>query len=228
MAIAPDAVASLQSFAPNITGVVVATMGAGMIGFAVVTMTPFVKLSTILMLLRTALGTQQTPPNIVVYGIALMLSLYVMAPVVNEAYLDATVPDAQFRTMADYEVAIQRVMNPVRSFMLRFSSPGEREFFANATQRVWGPNARLSVSPDDTLIVVPAFLLSELRRAFEAGFLLYLPFIAVDLVMSTILLAMGMSSVSPTTLSVPFKLFLFVAVEGWTRLFHGLVLGYAS
>jgi type III secretion protein R len=224
----PEIGNSLSNFAPNITGVVVATMGAGMIGFAVVTMTPFVKLSTILMLLRTAMGTQQTPPNIVLYGIALLLSLYIMAPIINQSYLDATVPDAKFQTMADYEVATTRVLGPVRTFMLRFSSPGEREFFANATQRVWGPNARLAVSPDDTLIVIPAFLLSELRRSFEAGFLLYLPFIAVDLVMSTVLLAMGMSSVSPTTLSVPFKLFLFVAIEGWTRLFHGLVLGYAS
>jgi type III secretion protein R len=86
----------------------------------------------------------------------------------------------------------------------------------------------MTVGPDDMLVVIPSFVLSELRRSFEIGFLLYLPFIAVDLVITAILMSMGMSAVSPMTISVPFKLFLFVAAEGWTRLIHGLVLGYAG
>jgi type III secretion protein R len=106
-------------------------------------------------------------------------------------------------------------------------TPGERDFFTAATAKVWGADSGLSPTPNDLVIVLPSFVLSELRRAFETGFLLYLPFIAVDLTITAILMAMGMSSVSPTTISVPFKLFLFVAIEGWTRLVHGLVLGYA-
>jgi type III secretion protein R len=131
-------------------------------------------------------------------------------------------------SFGDYMAAAQRAEAPAKAFLLRFTSQGEREFFTSATQRVWGPDAHMQVAPDDLIVVIPAFVLSELRRAFETGFLLYLPFIAVDLVITAILMAMGMSSVSPTTISVPFKLFLFVAVEGWTRLIHGLVLGYAS
>lgn len=116
---------------------------------------------------------------------------------------------------------------PAKQFMLRFVSPGEQEFFTAAAARVWGPDSGLSAEPDDMLVVMPSFVQSELRRALEAGFLIYLPFVAVDLVTTAVLMAMGMSAVSPTTISVPFKLFLFVAIEGWT-LMHGLVLGYAS
>ena len=99
-------------------------------------------------------------------------------------------------------------------------------FFLNSTQRLWPEEARRDVSSDDLLILVPAFTVSELTKAFEIGFLLYLPFIAIDLIVSNILLAMGMMMVSPLTISLPFKLFLFVVVDGWTRLIHGLVLSY--
>lgn len=212
----------------NLLTAAIALGGLSMIMIAVITMTSFVKLSTILMLLRNALGTQQTPPNMVMYGIALLLTIYIMAPVVSESYAGFTsVPENKFQTIADYQVAGTRALVPVKTFLLRFTSPGEREFFANATKRIWAESSGLKAGPEDMLIVVPAFMLSELRRGFEAGFLLYLPFIAIDLVVSIMLMAMGMSSISPVTISTPFKLFLFVAVQGWARLFHGLVLGYA-
>ena len=214
--------------APNLAAILVAITALGLVTFVAVTMTSFIKISVILFLLRNALGIQQTPPNLVLYGIALLLSAYVMAPVAVGAYAAAVQPDGSYGSVSDFLDAAQRAEVPVKAFMLRFTSPGEREFFAAATTRVWSEESGLRATPEDLLVVVPAFVLSELQRAFEAGFLLYLPFITVDLVVTAVLLAMGMSSVSPTTISVPLKLFLFVAISGWTRLMHGLVLGYAG
>lgn len=213
---------------PNLLAVLVAITALGTLTFVAVTMTSFIKISVILFILRNALGVQQTPPNLVLYGIALLLTGYVMAPVATKVYAETTAPGQHYATFADFSAIAARAEVPAKQFMLRFTSPGEREFFTAATARVWGPDSGLSATPDDMLVVVPSFVLSELRRAFEAGFLLYLPFIAVDLVTTAVLMAMGMSAVSPTTISVPFKLFLFVAIEGWTRLMHGLVLGYST
>jgi type III secretion protein R len=213
---------------PNLLTILVAISALGTLTFMAITMTSFIKISTVLFILRNALGLQQTPPNLVLYGIALLLSGYVMAPVGNKVYAEMTRPDQHFASFSDFSGLAGRVQVPAKQFMLRFVSPGEREFFLKAATRVWGDDSGLTPGPDDLLVVVPSFVLSELRRAFEAGFLLYLPFIAVDLATTAVLMAMGMSSVSPTTISVPFKLFLFVAIEGWTRLMHGLVLGYAT
>jgi type III secretion protein R len=212
---------------PNILTIFVAISSLGLVTFVVVTMTSFVKMSVVLFILRNALGLQQTPPNLVLYAVALLLSGYVMAPVVGKIYAEITQPGQNYATFNDFKDVATRVVVPTKQFMLRFVTPGEREFFIAATAKVWGDDTGLSPTPDDLVIIVPSFVLSELRRAFEAGFLLYLPFIAVDLSISAILMAMGMSSVPPTIISVPFKLFLFVAIEGWTRLVHGLVLGYA-
>ena len=213
---------------PNLLAILIAVTALGTLTFIAITMTSFIKFSVVLFLLRNALGVQQTPPNLVLYGIALLLTGYVMAPVAVRVYAEATPPGQRYQSIGDFMEAAQRAEVPAKKFLLRFTSPGEREFFAAATGRVWEDNAELSVSPDDLIVVIPSFVLSELRRAFEVGFLLYLPFIAVDLVTTAVLMAMGMSAVSPTTISVPFKLFLFVAIEGWTRLIHGLVLGYAT
>ncbi len=213
---------------PNVVELIVGITSLGFLSFVAVTMTSFIKISVVLFLLRNALGIQQTPPNLVLYGIALLLTSYIMAPVVHNAYVLALGDHQSMTSFSDYAAAMERASGPAKAFLLRFTSQGEREFFTSATRRVWGPDAHMDVTSDDLIVVIPAFVLSELRRAFETGFLLYLPFIAVDLVITAILMAMGMSSVSPTTISVPFKLFLFVAVEGWTRLIHGLVLGYAS
>ncbi len=213
---------------PNLLGILVAITALGILTFVAVTMTSFVKLSVILFLVRNALGIQQTPPNLVLYGIALLLTGYIMAPVATRVATALTSPEQHYQSFDDFKQAAVGASEPLKAFMLRFTSPGEREFFQTATQRVWADADAPAVSPDDLIIVMPSFVLSELRRAFEAGFLLYLPFIAVDLIVTAVLLAMGMSAVSPTTISVPFKLFLFVAIEGWTRLIHGFVLSYAT
>jgi type III secretion protein R len=124
--------------------------------------------------------------------------------------------------------AADQLRAPLQAHLTRYTDENERQFFLQATERIWSEEARASVKTDSLLILVPAFVSSELTRAFEIGFLLYLPFIVIDLIVSAILMAMGMMMVSPLAISVPFKLFLFVMVDGWSRLLHGLILSYSS
>jgi type III secretion protein R len=211
----------MNSFQPNIVTLVVVVGGLGLMTFAVVTMTSFIKISVVMFLLRNALGIQQTPPNVILYGVALVLTIFISAPVAQQIYKQIQSSGVKLETFQDWMSAGEKAREPIREYLTRFTRPAEREFFLNATKRVW-PEATSS----DLAILIPSFVISELRRAFEIGFLIYLPFIAIDLIISAILMALGMSMVPPITISVPFKLFLFVSVEGWSKLFHGLVLSY--
>jgi type III secretion protein R len=217
----------MNSFQPNIVTLVVIVAGLGLITFAIVTMTAFIKISVVMFLLRNALGIQQTPPNIILYGIALVLTIFIGAPVAQQVYKQFETSGAKLDTFQDWVAASERAREPIRDYMTRFTGPSERDFFLNATKRVWPEDMQQSATSSDMAILIPSFVISELRRAFEIGFLIYLPFIAIDLIISAILMALGMSMVPPITISVPFKLFLFVSIEGWSKLFHGLVLSYA-
>lgn len=207
------------------------TLGLGLALLAllptlVVCTTCFLKITVVMSLLRNALGVQQIPPNIALYGLSLILTAYIMAPIGTRIY-DTTV--AQPGTMRNIESLVQGVRTgaePLRDFMVRNSKPEQREFFVGHTKKLWGPEMSADVKPTDFMVLMPAFLVSEITAAFQIGFLLFLPFIIIDLVISNILLAMGMMMVSPVTISLPLKLFLFVAVDGWSRLIHGLVLTY--
>jgi type III secretion protein R len=199
-----------------------------LVPFLVVTLTAFLKISVVMLLLRNALGIQQTPPNMVLYGIALMLTVYITGPVLAEVYARVSDPALRLRSIQDWQAVIQSAIEPVRAYLLRFTDPAERDFLLSATARVWPPEASAAATPNDMVILIPSFVISELTRAFEIGFLLYLPFIVIDLIVSAILMAMGMMMVSPLAISVPFKLFLFVMVDGWSRLLHGLILSYSS
>lgn len=212
---------------PGILTVVAITLGLGLLTLVVVTSTAFMKIAVVLFLVRNALGTQQVPPNIVLYGAALILTVYVSSPVAERIYQRATEPQLHYRTVDDWMLAARRVQDPVREHLLRFTTSEQRTYFLDATQQVWPEDTRGRVDRDDLRILLPSFLISELKRAFEIGFLLYLPFVVIDLVLTTILMAMGMSMVSPTVISVPFKLLLFTAIDGWSRLMQGLVLSYA-
>lgn len=205
---------------------IVVLFGVSAVPFIVIMVTAFIKIVVVLFILRNALGIQQIPPNLVLYGIAIVLTTYVSAPVISEVFQALSVNDVSLNSIADIERSASLVIEPVRNFLIRFAEPDERAFFVETTQRIWPPDAALNVQDDDLVILIPAFVTSELTRAFEIGFLIYLPFLAIDIVMSNILLAMGMIMVSPIMISLPFKLFLFVLVDGWTRLLHGLVLSY--
>ncbi|MGY3622272.1 type III secretion system export apparatus subunit SctR [Bradyrhizobium sp. USDA 10063] len=213
---------------PGILGLLALTVGLGLVTFAVVTTTAFVKVSVVLFLVRNALGTQSIPPNLVLYGAALILTVFVSAPLIEETYNRMTAPQLRYQTFDDWVTAAKEGKEPLRGYLTKFTNEEQRRFFLASTERIWPEEMRGNATADDLVILVPSFLISELKRAFEIGFLLYLPFITIDLIVTTILMAMGMSMVSPTVISVPFKLFLFVAIDGWSRLMHGLVLSYTT
>lgn len=189
--------------------------------------TAFLKISTVMLLVRNALGVQQVPPNIALYGLSLILSLYVMAPVAQESVDRLRDERAPLTSVGAMVRAAEVGAEPMRAFLIKFSKPEQRAFFLQATQKMWPPEQAVRARDTDFLILLPAFVVGELTSAFEIGFLLYLPFVVIDLIVSNVLLALGMMMVSPSTISLPLKLFLFVMVDGWTRLLHGLVLSYA-
>jgi type III secretion protein R len=218
----------MNSFEPNLIGIIIVVATIGLIPLAVVTMTAFLKIAVVLFLVRNALGVQQSPPNLVLYGVALILTVYVTTPLVGEIYGRLSSRPVNLQSLADLREAGEAVRAPLQSYLLRFAHQREREFFMQATKSIWSEEAHANLKDDDLVILIPAFVSSELTRAFEIGFLLYLPFLIVDLVVANILMAMGMMMVSPTLISIPLKNFLFVAVEGWSRLMHGLILSYGG
>ncbi|MEL6477491.1 MAG: type III secretion system export apparatus subunit SctR [Pseudomonadota bacterium] len=197
-----------------------------LVPFLIVAVTAFIKISVVLFILRSALAVQQTPPNIVLYAVALVLSAYVMAPV--GAGMQQALADGPAITgdLVDIAGTVERAVEPLRAFLMRYAGEEHRVFFLASTEELWPPEVREGLEDDDMIVLIPAFITSELTRAFEIGILLYLPFIVIDLLITNILTAMGMMMVSPTVISLPFKLLLFVAADGWTRLTHGLVLSY--
>ncbi len=210
----------------NLVPIIIIVSTIGLIPLAVVTMTGFLKISIVLFLIRNALGIQQSPPNLVLYGVALILTVYVTTPLVGEMYRTLSTEQIDVQSMDSMMRAADQVRAPLQVHLTRYTDENERQFFLQATERIWSEEARAAVKSDSLLILVPAFVSSELTRAFEIGFLLYLPFLVIDLIVSMVLMAMGMMMVSPTLISIPLKIFLFVAVNGWSRLMHGLILSY--
>jgi type III secretion protein R len=200
--------------------------------FVAVMVTSFTKMVVVLSLLRNALGLQQSPPNVVLNGLAIVLSIYVMYPVAVQSMnalrdSNAVLPTQDQVSAANILAMVQITKEPMRAFLMKHSSESERAFFLASAKRLLPEDARDSVGATDFLVIVPAFTVSELTAAFQIGFLIFLPFLVVDLVTSNILQAMGMQMLSPTTISLPFKLLLFVLIDGWAKLVHGLVLTYA-
>jgi type III secretion protein R len=195
--------------------------------FVALMVTSFVKLSIVLSLVRNALGIQQIPPNMVINGLALILSLYIMAPVGQQMYdiiSKAVDKSDDFKTIVKDAGGARE---PLRNFLLRHSEKKERLFFTHSAKKLWQNESAKKLTDSDLVVLIPAFTVHELSAAFKIGFLIYLPFVIIDLIVSNILLAMGMMMVSPMTISLPFKLLLFVLANGWTKLIHAMVLSYA-
>jgi type III secretion protein R len=218
----------LSSFTP--ASALITVILLALAPFVAVMVTSFTKLVVVLSLLRNAMGLQQVPPNVVMNGLALILSVYVMYPVGVEmqdrlgSAQAVTAKSSTSQMLAAADVAKE----PLREFLLKHSRPLERAFFLKTAQRSLKPEQAKELSERDFLVIVPAFTVSELTVAFEIGFLIFLPFLVIDLVISNILMAMGMQMLSPTTVSLPFKLLLFVLIDGWVKLTHGLVLTYQT
>jgi len=216
----------LTQFSPSSALLTVVLLS--MAPFVVVMVTSFTKLVVVLSLLRNALGLQQVPPNVVLNGLALVLSIYVMYPVGTEIGQKLEGINNIGASTKSMMQAADAAKEPLREFLHKHSRPLERAFFMKTAQRALKPEQAATLNERDFLVVVPAFTVSELAVAFEIGFMIFLPFIVIDLVISNILMAMGMMMLSPTTVSMPFKLLLFVLIDGWVKLTHGLVLTYMN
>lgn len=221
--------------APNLVTQAMALAGMSLLPFMIMLLTSFVKMVVVLSLLRNALGAQQAPPNQVINGIAFLLSLYVMFPTAVEMY-DAAVeviesPQSNAalvsRESAAWIVAVaDKAKEPLRDFMLRNTETAHQTLFYRMIFRLLPERFRENLQTKDFLILVPSYITSQLKGAFEIGVLIYIPFFVIDLVTSNILLAMGMMMLSPVTISMPLKLFLLVMLDGWTLLIEGLVLTF--
>jgi type III secretion protein R len=200
----------------------------GLLPFLLMMVTSYVKIVVVTTLVRNALGVQQVPPAMVMNGLAIILSLFIMAPVGNQTWevlkgLNLG-PRPEPGQIAE---AVAEASPPLMGFLNRNTDPYVSESLLDVARRIWPPEMSQKVDSSDPLIAVPSFMITELTEAFKVGFILYLPFIAIDLIVSNILLAMGMMMVSPMTISLPFKLLLFVTLEGWLKICRGLLFSYA-
>lgn len=200
-------------------------MALAALPFAAMVVTSYTKIAIVLGLLRNAIGVQQVPPNMVLNGVAIIISCYIMAPVFIEASkgLGAGSGGSSAQTLMQ---AADAAREPFRKFLDKHAEEREKQFFLKSAGLVWPADEAAKLQKSDLMVLAPSFLLSELTAAFRIGFLLYLGFIVVDMVIANVLLAMGLSQVTPTNVAIPFKLLLFVTLDGWSRLVHGLVLTY--
>ncbi len=190
-----------------------------------VMLTCFTRIIISFSLLRNAMGVQQTPPNQVMIGLALFLTLFIMTPVLNEMNEVAYVPykNGEYTSVE----AVQAASKPLKEWMLKNTSNDSMDFFLGLTDtEIQAETEEEFVEEISFVMVVPAFILSEIKIGFEIGFLLYIPFLVIDIIVSTILMSMGMMMLPPTTVSIPFKLLLFILCDGWTLLVGSLVTGF--
>ena len=240
-------------FQSNPFTLIVLFVGLSLLPFVAMVATSYLKIVVVMSLIRNALGIQSIPPNMVINALAMILTFYIMAPVMGESWDIAKAELAKTQAVASANAqqvpgqpqppaaaaaadntqkfeteAVARAAEPFRDFLSKHTSDRERAFFVHTAERLWAneDGEPAKVDSESFSILIPSFCVSELTKAFQIGFLVYLPFIAIDIIVSNILLAMGMMMVSPVTISLPFKLLLFVMVNGWTLLIQGLIRGY--
>jgi type III secretion protein R len=206
-----------------------------MVPFIVMMVTSFVKIAVVLALIRNAMGTQQVPPNLVITGLAMILTIYIMVPVGYDVYRVAGKTIGQgtnqpILSQASVELlakAVKEGKEPIRDFLIKHVHAEERSLFYNLSMKLRKTQEeRAEITDQDFVNLIPAFVVSELTEAFQIGFIIFLPFLIIDLVIANILLSLGMFQISPITISLPFKLLLFVLVDGWHIIARGLILGY--
>ena len=199
-----------------------------MVPLLAVMVTSYTKIIIVTSLLRNALGLQNVPPPTVTSGIAIILTFFVMYPVGYEALgkQDHLRGGMQLGNTTQMLGLAQSAREPLRKFLAKHSGEKERQFFMKTAKEIMPPEVAADIKPDDLVILAPAFTLTELTSAFEIGFLLFLPFILIDIIVATVIMTLGMQMLSPTIISLPFKLLLFVVLDGWTKLFQVMVLSY--
>ena len=222
---------------------IVLFVGMSLLPFVAMIATSYLNIVIVMSLIRNALGIQSIPPNMVINALAMILTFYIMAPVFSESWdiakaeMAARKPPAAAATAqtpagtagpyAPDPAVLSAASEPFRTWLSNHTPEKQRAFFVRTAEQLWGKDGEpAEIDHDSFYILIPSFCVGELTKAFQIGFLVYLPFIAIDIIVSNILLAMGMMMVSPVTISLPFKLLLFVMVNGWTLLIQGLVKGY--
>ena len=228
---------------------IVVLVGLSLVPFIAMIATSYLKIVVVMSLIRNALGIQSIPPNMVINALAMILTFYIMAPVLSESWdiarsemasrkPPAAVAGGQMMSATGAPVAgpgpyapdpevLSKASEPFRTWLSNHTPEKQRAFFVRTAEQLWGKDGEpAEIDHESFYILIPSFCVGELTKAFQIGFLVYLPFIAIDIIVSNILLAMGMMMVSPVTISLPFKLLLFVMVDGWTLLVQGLIRGY--
>lgn len=182
-------------------------------------MTSFLRFTIVFSMLKTAMGTQQVPPSIVIIGLSMILTFYTMGGVFQKMYDMGSVP---YKSSHNLVLALEEGSKPLKEFMMKQTRESDLAFFVELSQKT-PPK-----SPEEITIweVAPAYILSELKTSFEIGFIVFIPFVVLDLIVANILLALGMFMLSPTIISLPFKLLIFIAVDGWALIVQGLVQSY--
>jgi len=185
-------------------------------------MTGFTRIVIVLSLLRQALGTQAAPPNQVIVGLSLFLTFFVMAPTLDKVYTEAWAPyQAQ---QIEFQEAVDRASKPMRAFMLKQTRHSDMQLFAKLAKV--DPSVKSEAMPFS--VIVPAFVTSELKSAFQIGFLIFIPFLIIDMIVASVLMSLGMMMLSPVLVSLPFKLMLFVLADGWNLLLGSLAASFAT
>lgn len=209
---------AIKDLNPIIQMLIVMTVFS-LLPFVFCCMTSFLRFVVVFSMLKTAMGTQQVPPAIVIIGLSIILTFFTMGPTFQKMYDMGSVP---YQKNHDMVAAIQEGSKPLKEFMLKQTRENDLTFFIEMSHKT-PPK-----SPDEISIweVAPAYIISELKTSFEISFIIFVPFIILDLVVANILLALGMFMLSPTIISMPFKLLIFIAVDGWALIVQGLVSSY--
>jgi flagellar biosynthetic protein FliP len=185
-------------------------------------MTGFTRIVIVLSLLRQALGTQSSPPNQVIVGLSLFLTFFVMGPTFDKVYAEAYLPYS--KDAISFEVALERAESPMRSFMVKQTRQSDFSLFAKLAKLA--PDVKADTAP--MRVLVPSFVISELKSAFQIGFMVFIPFLAIDIVVASVLMSLGMMMLSPVLVALPFKLMLFVLADGWNLLIGSLAASFVS
>lgn len=192
--------------------------------FAAIMTTSFAKIVIVLSIVRQAIGTSQAPPNMVIISLSMLLTAFSMYPVITE--ISETLEEHNFQNQNNAE-SLKKLFNlskePIRNYLSKHAKQSDRDLFVSLLEK--NNTNEQPISSQDFIILAPAFLISELSYAFQIGFLVYLPFLVIDMTVANILMALGMQMLSPTTISLPFKILLFVLVDGWRLLAEGLTRG---
>ncbi|MCY1740502.1 type III secretion system export apparatus subunit SctR [Ensifer sp. SL37] len=213
---------------PAVLPAAIAVMAIGLLPMLVVMGTAFTKISIVLMLVRNAIGVQQAPSGMVINSIALTLTIFIIVPLGDSVIREMQSANLKLTEWKDVVGSYDILARNFSQYLARFTSERELSFFMDAARKLWPETLHHQITRTNIFVLLPSHVTSELTRAFEIAFLLYLPFVIVDLIVSNILLAMGAMMVPPTMISLPIKILLFVASDGWAILLHNLVLSYAK